>query len=119
MCADPVANSQQQFSNVCMVSDGLLDELGIRYTFMSFEHSCFGIPAYRFNKICHPSQRPRWQVDKEAIGLSRVQKCRIACVCLKWHENIFKTASSADLAYCKSGSLPIFVQIIERIYFSC
>ena len=27
----------------------------------------------RFNKICHPSQRPRWQVDKEAIGLSRVQ----------------------------------------------
>ena len=22
-----------------------------------------------FNKICHPSQRPRWQVDKEAIGL--------------------------------------------------
>ena len=28
----------------------------------------------RFNKICHPSQRPRWQVDKEAIGLSRVQQ---------------------------------------------
>ena len=24
----------------------------------------------RFNKICHPSQRPRWQVDKEATGLS-------------------------------------------------
>ena len=37
------------------------------------------IPLYkdltRFNKICHPSQRPRWQVDKEAIGLSRVQQC--------------------------------------------
>ena len=30
---------------------------------------------FRFNKICHPSQRPRWQVDKEAIGLSRVQQC--------------------------------------------
>ena len=29
----------------------------------------------RFNKICHPSQRPRWQVDKEAIGLSRVHQC--------------------------------------------
>ena len=29
----------------------------------------------RFNKICHPCQRPRWQVDKEAIGLSRVQQC--------------------------------------------
>ena len=29
----------------------------------------------RFNKICHPSQRPRWQVDKEAIGLSIVQQC--------------------------------------------
>ena len=29
----------------------------------------------RFNKICHPSQRPRWHVDKEAIGLSRVQQC--------------------------------------------
>ena len=29
----------------------------------------------RFNKICHPSQRPRWQVDKEAFGLSRVQQC--------------------------------------------
>ena len=29
----------------------------------------------KFNKICHPSQRPRWQVDKEAIGLSRVQQC--------------------------------------------
>ena len=29
----------------------------------------------RFNKICHPSQRPRWQVDKEAIGLLRVQQC--------------------------------------------
>ena len=29
----------------------------------------------RFNKICHPSQRPRWQVDKETIGLSRVQQC--------------------------------------------
>ena len=29
----------------------------------------------RFNKICYPSQRPRWQVDKEAIGLSRVQQC--------------------------------------------
>ena len=27
----------------------------------------------QFNKICHPSQRPRWQVDKETIGLSRVQ----------------------------------------------
>ena len=27
----------------------------------------------RFNKSCHPSQRPRWHVDKEAIGLSRVQ----------------------------------------------
>ena len=25
--------------------------------------------------VCHPSQRPRWQVDKEAIGLSRVQQC--------------------------------------------
>ena len=31
----------------------------------------------RFNKICHPSQRPRWQVDKEAIGLSRVQQCSL------------------------------------------
>ena len=31
--------------------------------------------GYRFNKICHPSQRPRWQVDKEAISLSRVQQC--------------------------------------------
>ena len=29
----------------------------------------------RFNKSCHPSQRPIWQVDKEAIGLSRVQQC--------------------------------------------
>ena len=29
----------------------------------------------RFNKICHPRQRPRWQVDKEAIGLSSVQQC--------------------------------------------
>ena len=29
----------------------------------------------KFNKICHPCQRPRWQVDKEAIGLSRVQQC--------------------------------------------
>ena len=29
----------------------------------------------RFNKICYPSQRHRWQVDKEAIGLSRVQQC--------------------------------------------
>ena len=35
-----------------------------------------GWPAVhsRFNKICHPSQRPRWQVDKEAIGLSRDQQ---------------------------------------------
>ena len=33
------------------------------------------IDLTRFNKICHPSQRPRWQVDKEAIGLSRVQQC--------------------------------------------
>ena len=22
----------------------------------------------RFNKICHPSQRPRWRVDKEALA---------------------------------------------------
>ena len=29
----------------------------------------------KVNKIYHPSQRPRWQVDKEAIGLSRVQQC--------------------------------------------
>ena len=34
----------------------------------------------RFNKICHPSQRPRWQVDKEAIGLSRVQQLSQLCV---------------------------------------
>ena len=34
-----------------------------------------GDDATWFNKICHPSQRPRWQVDKEAIGLSRVQQC--------------------------------------------
>ena len=33
------------------------------------------IDLTRFNKICHPSQMPRWQVDKEAIGLSRVQQC--------------------------------------------
>ena len=33
----------------------------------------------RFKKICHPSQRPRWQVDKEAIGLSRVQQCSSTC----------------------------------------
>ena len=25
------------------------------------------VPLTRFNKIYHPSQRPRWQVDKEAI----------------------------------------------------
>ena len=42
--------------------------------------SCSGVitgmaSLTRFNKICHPSQRPRWQVDKEAIGLSRVQQC--------------------------------------------
>ena len=34
-----------------------------------------GVVLTSFNKICHPSQRPRWQVDKEAIGLSRVQQC--------------------------------------------
>ena len=28
--------------------------------------------ARRFKEICHPSQRTRWQVDKEAIGLSGV-----------------------------------------------
>ena len=33
----------------------------------------------RFNKICHPNQRTRWQVDKEAIGLSRVQQCSSTC----------------------------------------
>ena len=33
----------------------------------------------RFNNICHPSQRPRWQVDKEAIGLSGVQQSSSAC----------------------------------------
>ena len=36
---------------------------------------CLPQDLTRFNKICHPSQRPRWQVDKEAIGLSRVQQC--------------------------------------------
>ena len=36
---------------------------------------CVVLCLTRFNKICHPSQRPRWQVDKEAIGLSRVQQC--------------------------------------------
>ena len=38
-------------------------------------HSIVQKDLTRFNKICHPSQRPRWQVDKEAIGLSRVQHC--------------------------------------------
>ena len=37
----------------------------------------------RFNKICHPSQRPRWQVDKEAIGLSIVQQCSTQALCQK------------------------------------
>ena len=27
----------------------------------------------------HPSQRPRWQVDKEAIDLPRVQQCSSTC----------------------------------------
>ena len=40
-----------------------------------FRSSRSGESLTRFNKICHPSQRPRWQVDKEAIGLSRVQQC--------------------------------------------
>ena len=40
-----------------------------------YAHYLHRIDLTRFNKICHPSKRPRWQVDKEAIGLSRVQQC--------------------------------------------
>ena len=40
---------------------------------------CDQILLAKFNKIYHPSQRPRWQVDKEAIGLSRVQQCSSTC----------------------------------------
>ena len=49
-------------SNVCIVVEVALDADLVE-------------DLTRFNKICHPSQRPRWQVDKEAIGLSRVQQC--------------------------------------------
>ena len=48
------------------------------YTVVSCKMTFLGYGLFdltRFNKICHPSQRPRWQVDKEAIGLSRVQQC--------------------------------------------
>ena len=46
------------------------------YKLHRHERTCEGgVDLTRFNKICHPSQRPRWQVDKEAIGLSRVQQC--------------------------------------------
>ena len=36
----------------------------------------------RFKKMLqdyHPGQRPRWQVDKEATGLSRVQHLQSMC----------------------------------------
>ena len=33
----------------------------------------------RFNKICHSNQRPRWQVDNEAICLSRAQQYSSTC----------------------------------------
>ena len=46
----------------------------MEYTLFTLEKGVHSILT-RFNKICHPSQRPRWQVDKEAIGLSRVQQC--------------------------------------------
>ena len=34
----------------------------------------------RFNKIAIPNNNSRWQVDKEAIGLSRVQQFSHLCV---------------------------------------
>ena len=44
--------------------------------FVHYDHTNYmRLDLTRFNKSCHPSQRPRWQVDKEAIGLSRVQQC--------------------------------------------
>ena len=46
--------------------------------FIAHSHTFRQVPFF-FNKICHPSQRPRWQVDKEAIGLSRVQQCSSMC----------------------------------------
>ena len=33
----------------------------------------------RIEQDCHPRQRPRWQVDKEVIGLSRVQHLSSMC----------------------------------------
>ena len=58
----------------------LLLTRSVRYLFLRHAPGplCrWGIPVdlTRFNEICHPSQRPRWQVDKEAIGLSRVHQC--------------------------------------------
>ena len=62
----------------------LLDKSYIMSTFIQFlldkSHimSVFFLFS-RFNKICHPSQRPRWQVDTEAFGLSRVQQFSSVC----------------------------------------
>ena len=60
----------------------------------------------RFNKICHPSQRPRWQVDKEAIGLSRVQQCSSTEICVNL---VFKHIHAAS-------SYTICTQFVPFIY---
>ena len=50
----------------------------------SFMNVCMWEEWKRFNKICHLNQRPRWQVDKEAIGLSRVHQCSSTCNPPSW-----------------------------------
>ena len=47
---------------------------------MAMEQTLYTFEMVFRCKDGHPRQRPRWQVDKEAIGLSRVQHVSSICV---------------------------------------
>ena len=46
---------------------------------LNYEYKYDIVIFTRFINICYPSRIPRWQVDKEAIDLSRVHQCSSTC----------------------------------------
>ena len=76
-----------------------------------------------FNKICHSSQRPRFQVGKEAIDLSRVQQCSSTCnhTLLRYVNKCSQSFSVIFTVYVRSlyiqalMAIPKLCQIISKV----
>ena len=74
----------------------------------------------RFNKIAIPKTSSRWQVDKEAISLSRVQQFYLLCVARPYHisvNSMFKHIHTTSINTIIWQFVPFIYHPCEKEYF--